>query len=119
MVVDDNDLVRDLVVEILEMAEFDVVHATTGRDALEIVAQDSVDCVLLDYFMPEMNGPEVLAKLKEMNPDLHVIAMSAQPVSAGDYLSEKMGFDGYLRKPFMPDQLVEIVTAALKSADSH
>ncbi|MDJ0657179.1 MAG: response regulator [Xanthomonadales bacterium] len=117
LVVDDNDLVRDLVVEILESAQFNVLQADCGRQALELIDEQPTDCILLDYNLPEMKGTEVLAQIRARAIACRVISMSAQPLEAGGYLSEKAGFDGYLRKPFMPDELLKVVSAQVEFLD--
>lgn len=113
LVVDDNDLVRNLVVEILQSAQFNVLQADSGQQALDIIGHQHTDCVLLDYNLPEMKGTEVLERIRVQSLACRVISMSAQPQAAGGYLSEKAGFDGYLRKPFMPDELVAKVNEVM------
>ena len=109
LVVDDNDLVRELVVDILEAAQYTVLQADSGQQAMQLISQQPADCVLLDYNLPEMKGTEVLEQIRASEASCRVISMSAQPLDAGSYLSEKSGFDAYLRKPFMPDELIEAV----------
>ncbi len=115
LVVDDHDLVRNLVVTILEKGGFEVLAAASGQQALEVYAErmDEIACVLLDLSMPKMSGPQVLEALKEHDPDVKVVLMSAHDESAGAVLIEEAGAIGYLRKPFRPEALVATVADVL------
>lgn len=61
----------------LESRGFHVLTASDGRQGLEVFDQNSVDLVVLDYFMPDMNGGEVAAELRRRRPDIPIIFLSA------------------------------------------
>lgn len=61
----------------LESRGFNVLTASDGRQGLAVFAANKVDLVVLDYFMPDMNGGEVAAELRRRNPDLPIIFLSA------------------------------------------
>ena len=111
LVIDDHDLVRNLVLAILQKAGFEALSASCGPEGLEMYEENMTDiaCVLLDLSMPQMNGPEVLTRLKEIDNRVKVILMSAHDESAGAALIREAGAVGYLRKPFKPDALIKTV----------
>ncbi len=116
LVVDDNEMNRDILSRILRRRGHDVVLATNGQEALERLAAQSFDLVLLDILMPEMNGYEVLARLKT-SP-----ALGGLPVifiSAFDDLPEKVkafkaGVVDYITKPFQAEEVLARVENQLK-----
>ena len=76
LVVDDEQLVRWSLAERLRADGYRVVEAATGQDALDRAA-DGVDLVLLDYKLPDTDGVTVLRKVKELDPDILVILLTA------------------------------------------
>src|SRR4030043_323662 len=104
LVVDDNEINRDLLSRYLERQGHTVQAADNGRQALELIATGAFDLVLLDIMMPELNGYEVLQHLKHSETwrDLPVIMISAldEIDSAGRCVG--LGAGNYLRKPLKP-----------------
>ena len=78
LVVDDTDIVLNLVVTILEAANFHVLRANSGPDAVKLAANYSgkIDLLLSDVQMPEMSGPQLGDALKQARPDIRVMFMS-------------------------------------------
>jgi pimeloyl-ACP methyl ester carboxylesterase/CheY-like chemotaxis protein len=102
LVVDDNELNRDMLSRRLERLGYTVALAEDGRQALEKVAAEPFDLILLDIMMPEMDGYEVLTRLKA-DPalrDLPVIVLSALDEIASAVRCIEIGADDYLPKPF-------------------
>jgi two-component system cell cycle sensor histidine kinase/response regulator CckA len=114
LVVDDTASVLNLVVEILEAANFHVLHARSGAAAVKLAAGHSgkIDLLLSDVQMPEMSGPELGDALKQARPDMHVMFMSG--FTGGDLLVLNYGW-AFIDKPFVSKQLVEMVNAVLHS----
>lgn len=77
LVADDEMSIRLLYSEELKEEGYDVVTAANGKEALEIVAREPLDLVILDIKMPEMSGIEVLRQIKEKFPNLPVLLSSA------------------------------------------
>jgi len=104
LVVDDNEINRDLLCRQLERQGHTVTVAETGRQALEIMQTHAFDLVLLDIMMPEMNGYQVLRHLKasEVHRDIPVIVISALDEIDSVVGCIRMGADDYLLKPFNP-----------------
>jgi len=77
LVVDDKDEVRLVYLLLFGDEGIEVLEATNGQEALEIVHRESVDLVLSDCAMPEMTGPELMHALKDTHPDLPFVFVSA------------------------------------------
>ena len=108
LVVDDHELVRNLIVTILEDEGFSVLSATSGPAAIELFRERSRDvgCVLQDLSMPKMRGEEVIAELLELDPDVRIIVMSVDDESSARRQLNDLEIVSYLQKPFEPEILV-------------
>jgi CheY-like chemotaxis protein/class 3 adenylate cyclase len=116
LVVDDNEMNRDLLARHLERQGHTVSLAENGRQALEMVGSQAYDLVLLDIMMPEMNGYEVLQRLKS-DPtlrDIPVIMISALSEMDSVVRCIEMGAEDYLPKPFNPVLLRARTDASLE-----
>ena len=104
LVVDDNEMNRDLLSRRLERQGYRVTVAVDGRQALEIMNREEFNLVLLDIMLPEMNGYEVLEHLKADQALSHipVIITTALDESVGKAKCIELGAEDYLTKPFNP-----------------
>src|SRR5271165_1757281 len=104
LVVDDIEANRDMLSRRLERQGYVVATAENGRQALEMLRADSFDLVLLDVMMPEVDGYEVLQRLKtdETLRNIPVIMISAQSEVDSAVRCIEMGAEDYLLKPFNP-----------------
>jgi len=116
LVVDDNQGNRDMLSRRLRHEGYIVETAENGRNALEVIHSQPVDLVLLDVMMPEMNGYEVLDRLKADSSlrDIPVIMISALDEIESVVRCIEMGAEDYLAKPFNPVLLRARVTASLE-----
>ena len=116
LVVDDNEINRDLLSRYLERQGHTVQVAHNGRKALEMIATGAFDLVLLDIMMPELNGYQVLQHLKHSETwrDLPVIMISALDEIDSAVRCIELGAEDYLRKPFNPVLLRARVQACLE-----
>ncbi|MFA4901323.1 MAG: adenylate/guanylate cyclase domain-containing protein [Desulfobaccales bacterium] len=116
LVVDDNEINRDLLSRYLERQGHTVRVAHNGRLALEMIATGAFDLVLLDIMMPELNGYQVLQNLKHSETwrDLPVIMISALDEIDSAVRCIELGAEDYLRKPFNPVLLRARVQACLE-----
>jgi two-component system, cell cycle sensor histidine kinase and response regulator CckA len=115
LLVEDEDGVRSFAVRALRSRGFEVLEATNGAEALELIeANDgNLDIVVSDVVMPEVDGPTLLKTLRKTHPDLKFVFMSGYPNDAF-----RAGFDsdekyGFLPKPFSLAQLVSKVKQEL------
>jgi CheY-like chemotaxis protein len=113
LVVDDNDLNREMLSRRLIKNGYQVVTAARGRDALEIIRRQEIDLVLLDIMMPEMNGLQVLAVIRETYTmlEMPVIMVTAKGQSDDMVTALKQGANDYVSKPIdFPVVLARIQT---------
>lgn len=111
LAVDDEKHIVRLVQINLEKEGYEVVTANTGREALEKVASEKPDLVIMDVMMPEMDGLEALAALKndEATANIPIIMLTAKAQDADVFRGWQTGADLYLTKPFNPMELVTFV----------
>jgi two-component system cell cycle sensor histidine kinase/response regulator CckA len=115
LLVEDEDGVRSFAVRALRSRGFEVLEATNGAEALDILAEHKgrLDIVVSDVVMPEVDGPTLLKELRKTHPDLKFVFMSGYPndaFRAGLDQNEKFGF---LPKPFSLTELVSKVKEEL------
>ena len=111
LVVDDDDVIRQLISVNLELEGFDVVTAYDGQDALDKVKDVKPDVITLDVMMPRVDGWETAAKLRE-DPEtaaIGLVLLSARAQDTDLARGERIGVDAYLTKPFDPDDLIDVV----------
>ena len=119
LIVDDSATTRAIIRRSIQMAEIPVasIHeAENGLQALGIVAAQHVDVVLADLHMPEMDGVELTRRLLA-NPDtcrIPVVIISAEPDQAKIDALKQQGVCGYLRKPFRPEGVRDVIHHAIK-----
>jgi CheY-like chemotaxis protein len=118
LVVDDDDVIRQLITVNLELEGFDVVTAVDGQDALDKVKQAQPQVVTLDVMMPRLDGWEAAARLRGDPETAHikVILLSARAQEADLQRGERIGVDAYLTKPFDPDELIDLVRRLMDDA---
>ncbi len=115
LVVDDNEMNRDMLSRRLKRQNYEVVMAEDGEMALEMLQTHTVDLVLLDIMMPKLSGYDVLEQIKK-NPrtqHLPVIMISAVDDLDSVVKCVEMGAEDYLFKPFNPVLLKARVSASL------
>lgn len=109
LVVDDEPAIRSVVCRALEPIE--VIEAGDGPSALTVLEAESVDVVVLDVMLPDMDGFEVLARLRAdpRTSALPVVLLTALAAEGDHVQGYRAGADAYLTKPFDIDQLAELV----------
>lgn len=116
LIVDDDELVRPSVVSLIESLGYRVIAAASGREALDILRQDTrVDLLFTDLFMPGgMHGPQLVAEARRLRPDLKVLYTSGYL----NYSVLRRGLDpgiGRVSKPYWPDELAAKLREVLDS----
>jgi len=117
LVVDDEEPVRDLFNDLLTKEKCAVRTASTGEEALEIVAKESFDVVLLDIKLPGMSGLEALKKIKDIRPELVVIMITGFGYDE-DLIakSKEYGCSGYIGKNMPISQIMSSFRLFVKTA---
>ncbi len=113
LVVDDEVAIREIIRDFFEMEKFKVIEARNGKEALEIIKRQSLDCVLSDVCMPGGNGIELahaLFNLKENKPPILFMTGFGD---ISESAARSVGVFKVIQKPFLPDELVEAVKMAI------
>lgn len=117
LVVDDEDLVRFSVRQMLEDVGHAVKEAADGVEGISQLQGCAFDLMITDIVMPRKEGMETIAEAKQMQPDLRVIAISGGgPVGQFHYLelAKQFGADAVLAKPFKKQELIALVDTLVK-----
>lgn len=112
LVVDDEEYMGWIIQKAFTKLDFEVNVALRGKEGLKIIENDSVDLVLLDLRMPDIDGMEVLKQIKILQPDLPVIIITAHGTIDTAIQSMKEGAFDYITKPFDIDELILLVQKA-------
>lgn len=113
LVLDDEEIVRVSCKKCLTPEGYDVDVAANGVEGLAIIENNRYDVILTDLKMPDMDGMEFLAKVKERYPDTKVIMITGYSTVEHAVKAMRMGAYNYIEKPFTPDALIEAVKEAM------
>ncbi|GMW01763.1 MAG: hypothetical protein AMXMBFR84_29000 [Candidatus Hydrogenedentota bacterium] len=118
LIVDDSATVRAVIARTLGHAGIaigSVLHAANGREALDVLATQWVDLIITDIHMPEMDGIAMIGKLKSdpVLKEIPVIVVSTEGSASRMNEVEDLGVIAYLRKPFTPEKISEILQTTL------
>lgn len=115
LIVDDESDIREFARNFFRKRQIEVSIASGGRQALDLIARESPNLVLLDVRMEEMTGIEVLRELRRVNPSVKVIMVSGVEDEETIKEANALGVIGYIHKPFILEELEKIVLAQLNS----
>lgn len=115
LVVDDEEMVREVVVAYLAREGYATVEAADGNAALEAVASHRPDLIVLDVMLPELDGYSVLQQLRT-HTQVPVILLTARSQEVDRVLGFELGADDYVVKPFSPRELSARVKSVLRRA---
>ena len=113
LIVEDEPRIAEPLMFALEREHFAVTHVTLGQQALDAVAGQAVDLVVLDVGLPDMNGFDVLKQLRQ-HSELPVLFLTARQDEVDRILGLELGGDDYVTKPFSPREVVARIRAILK-----
>jgi len=111
LVIDDEDLVRDVVARMIEDLGYTAVTAADGPAALDVVASGAVDAVLVDLTMPRMSGADVVTQLRAQKPDLPIVLCTGYDRDGRGPIE----VDAYLPKPFRLEALEQTLAKLLRA----
>lgn len=112
--VDDEEAIREVVTTLLDARGYECLSASNGREALAHIGQNSLDLVLSDIVMPEMDGLRLLEHARSQDPDVPVIMVTAMHDISTALEAIRRGAYDYILKPFERDQLYLSVRRALE-----
>ena len=123
LIVDDEIKIREVVSEYAKASGYECDQASNGKDAIDMVAANNYDCVILDIMMPELDGFSACKKIKAIK-NVPVIMLSARTEEDDKLFSFDLGVDDYVTKPFSPKELMARIRVvcernAPKSADKY
>ncbi len=113
LVIDDEPGIRSVLQEILEDERYTVVTAEDGIDGLRSLEEENVDLVILDVWLPNMGGIDVLKEIKEKYPEIEVIIISGHGSIDMAVKAVKLGAFDFLEKPLSLDKVITLVKNAL------
>jgi diguanylate cyclase (GGDEF)-like protein len=114
LVVDDEEIMREFLREVLSDQGYKIDLASSGKDAVEKMAEQEYDLVLTDIVMPELDGLGVVAAAKELPYEVDVVVMTGYASMETAVESMKLGASDYITKPFNIDQIRIIVKNAIE-----
>jgi signal transduction histidine kinase len=114
LIADDSPVNRTIARSFLERWQAIVDEADNGREALELISANAYDLLLLDLHMPDMDGYEAIVEIRKMNPVIPAIAFTAALMKEIENKLLELGFNGFLQKPFRPEELFEKIASCLR-----
>ena len=113
MIVDDEPPIRKLLRMGLRTQGYDVLEASNGKIALELLAQEPA-LIILDLGLPDIQGHDLLRMIRGRNDSVPIVVLSSRGDEAGKVQALDLGADDYLTKPFGMDELLARMRAALR-----
>jgi two-component system response regulator HydG len=114
LVIDDDKAMRDACFQILSRQGYRVELAASAKQGLLLLERLSFDTILLDLVMPDMDGLEALKKIRALDPEVEVVIITGYGTIQSAVESIKAGAFHFLSKPFVPDDLRNLVSRALE-----
>lgn len=117
LIVDDTKNIRKMLSTLLELKNYDVLSVEDGKSAIGIIEKEknSIDLIFLDIRMPEINGTEVLKKIRSLGVKSPVIIMTAYATVKNAIDCTKLGAVAYLQKPFSPERVNSVMEEVLNT----
>lgn len=120
LVVDDQMFIRRIISDYLESANYRVMEAKNGREALDLfwANQSEISLIILDIMMPEPDGLEVCEQIREVS-SVPIILLTASDDDSNEIRGLRLGVDEYMKKPFDNKELVQIVNRLLGTTNAQ
>lgn len=115
LIIDDEEFIRENLNRILTKEGYAVLMAPNGKEGIEIISEENIDLVLLDLNLPDVNGIEVLKKIKAISPNVLVIIITGYATVDSAVEALKLGAYDYIKKPFKADAIKLIVKLAIEA----
>ena len=118
LVIEDNPDLAELLILHLQDAGYAVQHADNGRKALQWLAQESVDLVILDLMLPDIDGLDLCRRLRARADYLPILMLTAKSTEFDRVLGLEVGADDYVTKPFSIRELLARIKALFRRAEA-
>ena len=113
LVVDDEDKIREVIIEYAEFSGYEVTEAADGMSAIGLCKLNDYDLIIMDVMMPKLDGFSSVKEIKKIK-DIPVIMLSARGEEYDKLFGFELGIDDYVVKPFSPKELMARVNAVLQ-----
>lgn len=113
LVVDDEELIRNVVKEYAILEGYKVIEAENGFQAIEAIKSNNIDIIIMDIMMPKFDGFSAIKEIKKIK-NIPTIMLSARSEEYDKLMGFDLGIDDYLTKPFSPKELMARIKAILK-----
>lgn len=116
LAIDDDDLARSVVCELLEIMGHEVVEASNSREGVEVFRRREIDLIITDLFMPPEGGLGVIENVRKFDQDVKIIVVSGMALENRDLIFKQVldaGATDTLEKPIDPHKFKQIVTELL------
>jgi len=115
LIIDDEEIVREILLEVMEIANFRAYCAQTGKDGIEIFTRNrkNIKLILLDMVMPGLSGLETYQKLLALDPHIKIILMSGYPNKEAFHLANLPENQDFIQKPFSVQEVISKVRQSL------
>src|SRR4030066_2391374 len=115
LIVDDDDVMQETLSEVLKKRGYEVFSVGSGNGALSVIKKNIIDLILLDMRLPDVNGLEILKKIKEFDTEILVIIMTAYSDVQTAVSAMKSGAYHYINKPFELEELKLLIEKGLET----
>ena len=113
LIVDDDEAIRELLKEFFQGLGYEISTAVNGSEALTVISQHDSDCIISDYVMPDMNGLELLERLREQGKEVPFLMITGYPTIEIAVEAMKQGAYDYITKPLQLEDVRIKVERAL------
>jgi len=117
LVVDDEELIREVLKEYLENDKYEVIEAGNGEEAITKAKENDINLIIMDIMMPKMDGFSAVKEIQKFK-SVPTIMLSARGEEYDKLLGFDLGIDDYVTKPFSPKEVMARVKAVLKRQNS-
>lgn len=119
LIVEDDEKIARVIQLELEFESYEVTNAYTGKEALELFEEESFDLILLDVMIPELNGLEVLRRVRQKDEHIRIIMLTARDAVMDKVSGLDSGANDYMTKPFEIEELLARIRTQLKERGTN
>lgn len=109
LVLDDEEMIRDLLQETFQKSGYEVITANNGKETLERIGKETFDLLITDIRLPDISGMQILTRVKKKHPDLGIVMITAYGSIKNAVKAMKQGAFDYITKPFNLDEMEVVV----------